>query len=420
MPTVIADGVYYVDLGADPDFTPGSFISVYPENCTFDHAIKGIGNISFQLSFSATDQDGNPAVSGLDFIGPYRDYWRLRYGNVAILAGVIVSSHSKKGSDYMDIAGKTWEHIFELMQYPFDPRTTERVPGDPSSAPVNDYVHPNTYQNDELTGSGSATPEGLVYQAVNRDLIRIWSDLFTTSMNVPNRITFDVSDLAGLSGIKAPSYVFSLGDTSTMMDVANGLSEIENGFDWWVGYDRQIHWGSPYRFGNPSAPFSFATVDDTWADNGYLIEADFTNDGPNATHVLGRGAGLASQTTLARAYGYTPAQTQFFRIDRMYDFGDVRNASVMVMRTQKQLSRDLQPKHTIPLSFDPGLISGFWANFRTGRAIYLNLDFVYHTVDSYQQLVSYTATLDENGNARANFALEQIYDLSVNAGSPEG
>jgi hypothetical protein len=197
------------------------------------------------------------------------------------------------------------------------------------------------------------------------------------------------------------------------------LSETGNGFDWWIGWDRVVHWGSPFRFGSPSAPFIFASVNDTWLDNGKVLDTDFTNDGPNATHILGKGAGLASSTTLGRAYGYTPAQTIYSRFDRSYDFGDVRNPAQLVKKTQKQLSKDLQPKHTIPISFDPGQIANFWADFRVGRAIDLNIDYGFHEVDSYQQLISFQASLDPAGNAKVDWTIEQIYDLSINAGTPE-
>src|SRR6266702_3523168 len=108
MPTITADGIYYVDLGPDPTFTLGSFVSIYPEQLAFDDEIRQVGNCSFQISYSAKDWAGATVVTGHDFIGPYRTYYRVRYGNVAIQAGVIVSTKMIKGQDWMSVAGKTW------------------------------------------------------------------------------------------------------------------------------------------------------------------------------------------------------------------------------------------------------------------------------------------------------------------------
>jgi hypothetical protein len=401
-----ADGIYYVDHSDTWDFDDGFYISVYPENCTFDHQIRGVGNISYQISLSAIDADGAPVVTGHDFIAPMRSYWRLRYGNDVILSGVITSCRVKEGDDYMSVAGKTWEHFFERWQYPFDPRPTH----------VNDFAWPNTFQNDESVASGAATPTGLQYQALNRDVIQIWADLLATIMNVPNRVPLDMTDLlSGISGIKT-NYNLSLGDDSTAMDIVNGLADTGNGFDWWVGWDRAIHWGSPYRFGTTASPFIFFTL-----DSSIIVEnLEFENSGPDNTHVLGRGAGLASQTTLQRAFGYGPAQTQWSRLDRSVDVGDVRNVNQLIKRTQKELSRGVNPKHDIPLSLNPDSITDFWNNFRTGRAIYIDRELIYHRIDSPQQLLSYNASLDNERGAKVDFTLSQIYDYSLNAGTPEG
>jgi len=420
MPTISADNTYYVDLGPDSDFGVGSFVSVFPEDCEFDGMIRGVGNISFQLSYTATDQDGNLSVPSKDFIGPYRSYWRLRYGDVAIMAGVITKTNTKLGTDFMSIFGKTWEHFFEKWEYPFDPRTAERVSGDPTTAPIYDYVFPDSFQDDELVASGNATPQGLVYQAHNRDIIRILDDVLIMVMGRPNRLIIDLSGIFDVdSGIKT-NFTLTLGDTSKMDSFVGGLAETGDGFDWWISHDKKFKWGSPYRFGNPSVPFIFYTFTLDDADSGFLTDLEFTNNGPIATHVLGTGAGLASQTTLGRAYGYNPGQVQFTRLDESFDFGDVRNGSQLSKKAQKQLALSLNPVHEIPISLDPAFHSTYWADFRTGRAIYITADMGYHLIDSAQQLVSFQGKLDNNGNAAVDWALQQIYDTSSNVGTAEG
>ena len=355
MPTISADKTYYVDLGDDPDFTPGSFISMYPEGLTFDDGINAVGNCGFQVSFSAKDQDGSTVVNAHDWIGPYRDYYRLRYGNVAIQAGVVVSTNTILGTDYTSVACKTWEHLLERWEYPFDGRT----------APVrhvNDYQFLKSFIGDQLSGTGSLTPPGLVYQANNRDAIRIFGDLFSTTMNLTNRITFDISKLANLSGNKS-NFQFTIGDNTKMFNIIDGLRQIDQGFDWWISWNRRLLWAAPYRFGNPDSPVITYTFDGTTADPNDL---EFTNNGPVSTHIQGRGSGLATGSTLSRAFGYPPAQEEYSRLDESYDFGDVRNGAQLTSKTHHQFSRDLNPQHVIPLSIDPFRITNFWSTFRKG------------------------------------------------------
>ena len=411
MPTITADGTFYVDLGTDPVFSGGSFVSTYPEGLQFDDTIKGVGNCSWQFSFSALDQDGATVVSGHDFIGPYRTYYRLRYGDIAIQAGTLVSAATTLGDDFMSCAGKTWEHYPERWEFPFDGRT----------AHVDDFKYLNTFMGDELTGSGVATPDGLIYQANNRDVMRIFGDLFSTTMNgVPHRVIFDISALATLSGIKT-NYQFSLGDNTKIFQLIDSLSGIGQGFDWWISHDMRVLWASPFRYGSGSAPAVFFTFDGS--DGHIPFSLSFANNGPTSTHITGRGAGLASATQLSRAFGYAAAQAQFTRLDESYDFGDVRNATELENKTHKQFSQDLNPQHDIPLVVDPGTVAGgaasFWANFRKGRAIYINYDLTSHMIDSPQQLVSFSCSPSAQGEALVSFVLKQIYDTSTGVGVPE-
>jgi hypothetical protein len=417
MPTITADGIYYVDLGPDPDFTDGSFISAYPEQATWDDHVgngdsDGVGNFSCQFTRTARDQDGDLVISAHDFIGPWRSYFRLRYGNDAIMAGPVTNTGIGLNDDFMSVSGKTWEAYMARWQYPFDGRT--HPPSDIDH--INDFTFSNTFMGNESVGSGVATPNGLAYQANNRDVILIWSDLIANAMNlVPNRMIFDLSKLATLSGIRT-NYQLSLNDTSYFDSIIQGLAGTGQGFDWWISWTRKFYWATPYRFGNPATPSLIYTI-----DSDHLPEdLAFQNEGPMSTHTNGNGAGLATQTTLSRAFGYGPAQTQFTRLDANYDFGDVRNVDQLINKTQRRLSKDLQPVHTIPVTIDPTTFVNFWPSFRKGRAIYIDLDLGYHHIDSGQQIVGYSANMNEEGDVLVDLTLSQIYDLSYNAGSAEG
>jgi len=410
------DNTYWIDHASNSDFTAG-VVSLHPENLKFDDTISGVGNCSYEISFSALDSTGAAIVTGHDFIGPYRHYYRLRYGNTCIMSGPIVSWHTGYGDDFMSVAGKTWEHELERWMYPFDPRPTP-TSADPD-APVNMWRQPNTYRNDEVVGGGAPTPTGLVYQAYNRDVIRILSDILSVSMNIGYRVIFDISRLANLSGVKSPTFQFTLGDTTTMDQLANQLAETGDGFDWWISWDKVFYWATPARYGNPNSPAIFYTLDYS-TDAKTPDSLAFTNNGPAATHVLGTGAGLASQTKLGRAYGLAGNQATFTRLDAAYDFGDVRNVSQLISKTKRQLSIDLQPQHEISLTIDPSRISTFWSEWRKGRAIWITAEMTAHLLDSAQRLKSYSATVDANGQASVDFTLEQINPINYSIGDPEG
>lgn len=410
MPTVTADNTYYVDLGPDPDFAPGSFKSVYPESLTFDDEIRSVGNCAFQLSYSATDQDGDPAVtapvgsSHVPFIGPYRSYYRLRYGNIAIQAGPIVTTSTKYGDDYMSIAGKTWAHFFERWQYPYNPDFTPRVGGQPRTAPVFDY------------DIGTPPPD-LIYQVIDRDIIFILSDLFSSIQNlVPYRIIFDITSLASASG-EAVRYSRSKGDMSYFNTVVDELADTGKGFDWWITWDKKFLWASPYRFGNPSMPVLLDVYDN---DVNPPLDLEFTNDGPGATHITGRGSGLATSRQLASAYGYDVNQQQFSRMDADFDLGDVRNQIALNRKTQKKLTTVVQPHHNITLILDPRSIPDYWTDYRVGRAVLISMDLGYHLLDDNVRLKSYNCSVDEEGTATVRWDVEQIFDLSLADGTWEG
>jgi hypothetical protein len=391
MPSVTYDNIYYVDLSDDPDFTPGSFASVYPENCSFDDEISAIGNIAFQLSFGAEDQDGNAAVprprggSQVPFIGPYRSYYRLRYGAAVIQTGIIVNTSTHLGDDYVSIAGKTWPHIWEKWQYPY-------------------MAGPRSHARDYIIGS---PPAGQVYQVFNEDVITILGTLGPAYQNlVPYRLIFDWSTMTGLSGIHT-NYQMDWGDMTTLFSKFTDLCGIGQGIEWWVNTDRKILWASPFRYGTPPSPDYIASFDDTILPE----DLSFSNNGPGATHITGRGTRIAVGTQMASAYGYPGNQQQFSRFDADFDFGDVRNQDMMDSKTAKKLTEVVQPQHDIPIRLNPDNFENYWIDFKVGKAIHVNIDLYYHIINSGQQLRSYRATLDLNGNASVDWTLRQIYDV---------
>lgn len=411
--SIAVDGVYYIDYSTNADGTIGDpdFASYYcalPENLEFDDAISGPGNCSWEWTLGAEDMEGNPILSH-NFMGPMRSFFRLRCGNDVIMAGPIVGLNSRYSDQFMKVAAKTWEHYYERYQFPFDPRPDH----------VNDYRFDNTFQGNEApTPTGNPTPTGLVYQAYNRDIALIAHNLVRRGVHdVANRLNFDVNEYTNPVGIRT-NYQFTLGDSSYISDILNGLASTGEGFDWWIGSaDRVNHIGSPYRYGSNMSP---STVYNITKDMPGLIDLDFNNDGIVASHVLGQGAGLASQTQLGSAFGSQAAQDVFHRLDASYDFGDVRNRDQLEHKTQKRLALDGQPAHQVTVTLDPAQISNFWSTFRKGRAVYVLMDMGWHLIDASHQILSYSCKnpgQNETGAMEVDLTLKRIYAIQVSDAS---
>lgn len=415
------DGVYYIDyfdgltsVPPDPDWDSVAYVCTQPENLQVEDTIGGVGNCSWDYSFTATDVEGNLIMDSDDFIHPWRSWWRLRCGSIVIAAGPVTGTRSKLGEDFMSVAGQTWEAYFPRWQYPFDPR-----PGH-----VNDFRYPNTFIGNEDPGhaashggSGVSTPTGLSYQANNRDVALIARDLLVMIRDgVNDRLYMDFAELQNPVGIRT-NHQFTLGDDSGIDSVLTTLTGIGEGFDFWVGWDRHAHIGSPYRYGSNDNPVIAYTIE---VNTPGLLSLEYENAGIQGNHVLGRGAGLASQTQLGRAYGYVPSQDQFSRLDIAFDYGDVRNTDQLERLTKKSLSLVINPIRHVPVTLDPAQIPNYWEIFRKGRAIFIAVDTGFHQINAAYRLTSWSAKDNDNtGNFEVDLTFERIYDTVADFGNPD-
>lgn len=410
------DGVYYIDLDHWDDvglFT--DYIVTFPENLTFDDAINGAGNVAFEYSFSALDIEGNqilnhdgqadPGISPY-LTGPWWSWYRLREGPRVIHSGPITNMHLAHGNQFLSLAGKTWEVYFSRWEYPFDPRDGH----------LYDWAYNKTFQGNELTASGDDVQgTGQVYQAFNRDTVLILIDLLTNGMVALPRIQFDLVGMPN-SGIRT-NYQLAVGDDTKFDQIIDGLASTGVGFDYWITHDQKLHTGTPHRYGHPQSPIVSFYLDNTTPG---ILNLEWDDQGVVATHVLGRGAGLATGTTLGYAVGYGAAQDTFTRLDESYDFGDVRNRDQLEGKTRRQLALDLDALITVSLTLDPHQIgTDFWTTFRKGRCIHVYYDLYFHIVNSYHQIKGYSATVTSEGNVSVDFDLERIVpDHDYTVGNP--
>lgn len=423
-PEISQDGIYYLDyydgltsIPPNPDWNTEQYITTFPENLQIDDAIGGTGNCSWQYSFTALDAEGNnvlPTDDTEDFIHPWRSWWRLRCGATVIAAGPVTGTNSKLGEDFVSIAGQSWEAYFPRWQFPFDPRPDH----------VNDFRYPKTFVGNEdpshgagAGGSGANTPGGLAYQANNRDVALIARDLLVQIRDsVNDRLYMNFAELQSPVGI-ATNFQFTLGDSSGIDSAITTLTGIRDGFDLWVGWDRHVHVGSPYRYGTNANPDIAYTIT---VDTPGLLSLEYENAGIQGNHVIGRGAGLASQTQLGAAYGYVPSQDEFSRLDIAFDYGDIRNRSQLQDLTKKSLSLIINPIRHVPVTLDPALIPDYWNIFRKGRAIFVAVDTGFHKINAAYRLTGWSAQDNEDtGDFEVNLTLERIYDTVSDFGNPD-
>lgn len=408
-------GTYYIDYLSNltdtppnPDWGVNHYITTLPENLAADDTIGGVGNCSWEYTFSALDVEGNSVLVAEDFIHPWRSWWRLRCGSAVIAAGPVIATKTKLGDEFVTIVGQTWETYFTHWQYPFDPRPDH----------VNDYVFSNSLiGNEDLPGSGAPTPTGLAYQAQNRDVAKIAHDLLhATIYKVTNRMYMDISEFRTNPVGITTNYQYSLGDDSGIDSAINGLATVGEGFDYWIGWNKVAHIGSPYRFGSTQSPVIVYTID---INTPGLLSLEYENLGIQGNHVLGRGAGLASQTQMGAAYGYVPSEGEFSRLDVSFDYGDVRNHDQLASMTKKSLSVIINPVREVPITLDPAQITNYWEIFRKGRAIFITVDTRFHQINAPYRLKSWSLKDDRAGNFSVDLTLDRIYAIAADFGNPD-
>jgi hypothetical protein len=245
----------------------------------------------------------------------------------------------------------------------------------------------------------------------------------------PMPITYDRVDI----GVTIPHFALAIGDTSMFLQILQQLSEFQPGFDYWVGpMNRKLKLAAPYRFGDPvdvvtdgatGSLIKYIFTDDATLlaePNAYRpLGLDFTNTGPEGTHILATGSGYAG-TTLGVALGLNTNEAVFWRTDSLYDAGEIKNKDVLEAMGRKQFGLGLQPVHEIPVTLDPNYIDGFWTTLRAGGAIWIKLDLGFHQVDSPQRVVRISGSLDPEGNCTVTLDNNQIYDTDPSAGDYEG
>jgi hypothetical protein len=118
-------------------------------------------------------------------------------------------------------------------------------------------------------------------------------------------------------------------DPQTLYDIVTGLgqgADDDGGFEFIMTVDKVFRLAAP-SFGDPDSPVLELAVDvDTNLPN--MTAVSQTNTGPEATHVLGVGAGTSNRQGGVNKH-FRKNSSIFRRIDKVSDFGDVKNLDVV-------------------------------------------------------------------------------------------
>lgn len=412
-PAVANEDGYYIDsLSHGFDV----FQTYRPENLRFKQIVREVQDADWEISYSQVNKKGDPivyrrVVDDVDFVFPWAQGFQIRYvedGNEQlVMAGFIKTTNGAKGRDYMKIGGVDWLAYLDHRMIPFNPHEPEA-----------------TYADANFFGP-STPPTGFSYQVAARDIWHIVHDILAFIQSKPRSFPFNLSDIDTETMGKTINYQLSLGDTSTALSLISGLSEYFPGFDFMVGYHRNFVAWTPARYGDPDDTANSGPDGDNIAYafgdlyDHPVKDIEFTNNGVQATHLLGTGSGTAANR-LAATTGAGDIQRQFWRLDDSVDFGDqVKTQDFLNMLTRREFIFRAREVHEIELTIDPQTVPNFHDVIKPGYAIWLRDDLQFHEINSAQKVVSIEMTVDNAGNRTAVLGLNQIYDTSNNYGVPE-
>lgn len=347
--------------------------------------------ISYDISL------GNPGVFH-DFVGPYRTTFELWRDTTQIMGGLHTLPLNITTKDQAaHISGKDWLHDLERRHFPFDARDTHAY----------DHV------------INSPHVEGVTYQANQVDVALILKNILDKVYAMPYSLALTYPTLTTNLGIPI-NYQLALADDSDILSIVSGLSDNYPGFHFEVLNSKELRLYSPHKYDIAVAnDQSLANHIYTDAASG-LLDVDFTNAGPEGTHIFGQGAGYGGSPKIGSTLGALANQGVYGRLDLSVDFGDIPSRALVESRTRARFGWGLQPVHEITIDVDPGAVGdSFWTLQRPGEAIWVNTDLYAHYLDSPQEIVSVDVTVDEEGNESATMALNQIYIDNANVGVPQ-
>lgn len=357
----------------------GTYLQTFePMNLGFDHALKEVGSITFDLARS------DPRLTR-DLIGPYRTDYFLKRNSTLIQSGVITSYEWSSGDEgVVHFAGKDWLQLLDKRIMYFDPTLTHEA------MMTNAWIKQAIKRHEQIVDA--------VFTRMNATVGSTASDP-VWSLN-PSPATF------GGGTINWESHPF---DTSTVLSIVQDLADDEaRGFDFearYTGYS-----GGRVRLTldmwNPLK--DQGTIDTLTYDE--IVSLSFTNEGPMGTRIWGVGDGTGTTSLGSIAPNYQPSIDLYRTHDSVHQLGAIRYRDRVNSLTAIHGKRDRGPHKILELRVDADSIPNFWVNYKVGRNIWVDYDFLYHRVDSLWRILGYTAEISLAGDEEVTLQLERLPD----------
>lgn len=403
---------YQHEYVPDPDapaalIADGSLIQIVrPENLHFVLTLGqvGISTIEYDIARDAKDDDGDPIITQ-DFVGPYRTDFLLKKEGVTdpIMGGMHTQVSGLDGDDPLDviqIGGKEWLHYLERRNWPYDVALSQI-----------------RLDLDGFLFKATAVEVGAIIANILqtvRDLSANYPgppDEFGPNPSYSLGFTIDVDDTGFSTNYEIPfmdsTSIFAMIQQLSLMGLTRG------GFDFTITPAKVFRLIYP-EIGDPDSPIYTLEVDAT-THIANMESVGFTNTGPGATHVLGVGAGTASQP--GGINKHFPANSAVFRrLDKVAEFATVKNLDALESLTSLELAFGANPIHEIPVIVNPAEIPDFWTLTRPGMYVAIDYDLGFHHINSTQKIISMDCRVDTEGEEEVQLTFNQHYDASDDAG----
>jgi hypothetical protein len=329
---------------------------------------------------------------------------------------MLTSVNLNKDRDTILVAGKDWKHYLQRRIYPFTPEDyltyaeitkhsfwdqwpkkwpKKALPDDPElpAVPIKRIVR------DILVSMRTGVPCDYGMTAAERQALPTAQGSLNLVWNI------------GVTDGPVGRYKIYPGDQTTIYDHITKLSELSDGFEWDIlPISRQFKLWTPTKYTSNSPVYSWKATDDETM--GSFVDFDWTNDGPDGTHLIGLGSG---RHKVGAMWTYKPSLDLYGRLDLVYDYGEVQDYNVILRKLKDQNDLHPQKKLSVALLNPEFLGLNFYGGDRPrsliANTVRVTHDFApYHLVDAYFKVNAIKWNVDNSTNETVSMELMMIYE----------
>ena len=362
---------------------------------------------------------------------PHRTLYELRRQSVGsgvlISSGMLTQTNLSKNRDTVLIAGKDWLHYLQRRIYPFDPELyvsdrgwiqwprlwpdTRGVYG-PRDFVANPTLADYMRKIDvaiivrELILAMKYEPPQIIEDPADYPRGSQWPAGVGTMLGVP-----DIRQNLKETG-QETSYKIFPGDSTTIFDHITKLSEqVEKGFEFDILPENlEFKLWSPRKHPSTTPIYTFQPT--TEEATGMIEGFDWTNEGPDATYLVGLGT---HGKKVGAVWTDLDNVDVFGRLDAVHDFGEVSDPDMLLDMLKDQ--NDLHPQRKLELELlnpefmTPNFYTGGRPRNLIGGSVHVIAAFQpYRTVNAVFRVNAINWRVDGSTNEYAALELEMVYD----------